>query len=170
MDLVRHSQETFDNLVDNEVDYSDDANWVEVAWRREDISDVYQNGAGERRDDDGVESVEMHLQENLSGPAELALETLPEEERIDVALMTTERKLSRSNTQPHEAQKYREGVSSNDSGSLIKRGHFRYTHHLDSVYMETNNSQIIHFPKTLQMRFWLRHATVQMSQRSSSPY
>jgi hypothetical protein len=124
MDPVRESQESFDNMVDNEVDYSDDAKWVETAWRREDNSDVYQNGAGERRDDDGVESFEIH-RENLSGPLEPALETAPEEEAIDVALITAERKLSCSNTQPQEAQKYRKGASSNDSGSLVKARAFQ---------------------------------------------
>ncbi|KFY93577.1 hypothetical protein V498_04347 [Pseudogymnoascus sp. VKM F-4517 (FW-2822)] len=127
MDLLYQTRETgkesLDNLLDNEVDYFDDANWVKVAWRRKDIPDVYQNIAGERRDVDGVESVEMHREENISGLAELALEILPEGERIDVALMSTERKVSHSDTQPHEAQIYRQGVSSNDSGSLIKRGH-----------------------------------------------
>lgn len=133
MDPVRESQDSFDNLVDNEVDYSDDANWVEAAWRREDTSDVYQNGAGEQRDDDRAESFEMHRGENLSGPAEGALETSPEERGIDVALMTTERILSCSDMQPHEAQKSRQGISSNDGGSIVKRGHSRYTHHFDLV-------------------------------------
>jgi hypothetical protein len=130
MDPVRESQESFDNLMDNEVDYSDDAYWVEVAWRREDTSRCLPEWRGERRDDDGVESFEIHREENLSGSAEPALETSPQEEGIYVALMTTERKPSCSNTQPHEAQKSRQGVSSNDSGSLVKRGHSRYTHHL----------------------------------------
>jgi hypothetical protein len=170
MDPIRESQEIFDNLVDNEVDYSDDANWVEAAWRREDTSDFYQNSAGEQEDDDGAESFEMHRGENLSGPAEGALETSPDERGIHVARMTTERILSCSNTQPHEAQKSRQGISSNDGGSIVRRGNSRYTIILTLSPKRTNNSQIIHLPRTLQVRSWLRYATVQMPQRPSSPY
>jgi hypothetical protein len=53
--------------------------------------DVSQDGAGEQRDDDGVKCFEVHQEENLSGLAESPLETLPEEDGIDVALVTTER-------------------------------------------------------------------------------
>jgi hypothetical protein len=34
----------FYNLLDNDFDYSDDAYWVETAWRREDTLDFYWNG------------------------------------------------------------------------------------------------------------------------------
>lgn len=69
MDLVRESQESF-------------------------TADVSQDGAGEWRDDVGAKYFEVHQEENLSGPAESAFETLPEEEGIEVALVTTERRLS----------------------------------------------------------------------------
>jgi hypothetical protein len=69
----------------------------------------------------------MHLEENLSGSAEPALETSLEEEGTDVALVTTERKLSCSATHPHEAQKYYQGVSSKGSRLVAKPGGFMYT-------------------------------------------
>jgi len=73
MDPVRESQESFNNLMDNEVDYSDDAYWVEVAWRREDTSRCLPEWCGERRDDDGVESFETHREEiSLVQPSQLS--------------------------------------------------------------------------------------------------
>jgi len=86
------------------------------------LGHVSQDGAGNQRDDDDGVCLEVHQEENLSGPPELPLETLPEEEGIDVALVTAEKKLSCSNTQSHEAHKSRQGVSSKDSKLMVKRG------------------------------------------------
>ena len=118
MDPVRETQKSFDNLLDNEDDSSDDAYWVEVAWKREDALNIYQNGVRKRIHDDRLESFEMYREENLrgpAGPAGPALETLSEKEGVHVALL------------PREAQKSRQSVSFNDSRSLVKREHFRYT-------------------------------------------
>jgi undecaprenyl pyrophosphate synthase len=60
MDQVRETQKSSDNLLDNEADYSDDVYWVEVTWRHKDTSDVYKICRQEQRDDNGVESLELH--------------------------------------------------------------------------------------------------------------
>lgn len=84
MDLV----ESFMSLLNDEVDYSDDVYWVEAVQRHEGTSDVSQDGAGNQRGDNRVKCFEVHQEENLSSPAEPPLETLPEEEGIDMALVT----------------------------------------------------------------------------------
>jgi hypothetical protein len=95
-------------------------------WKHEEILDISQDGAGNQRDNDGVKCFEVYQEENLSGPAELSLETLAEEEGIDVALVTLEKKLSYLNTQSYEAYKSRQGINSKNSRLVVKRGHFRY--------------------------------------------
>jgi hypothetical protein len=75
---------------------SNEAYWVEAAWRREIAADVAQDCTGTWRDGVGAERVEVHQEEeeDLSGPAESALETLPEDEGIEAALVNMKRRLS----------------------------------------------------------------------------
>ncbi|PQE05361.1 Glis family zinc finger 1 protein [Rutstroemia sp. NJR-2017a BBW] len=127
MDPVRESQGSFNNLFIDEVTYSDEAYWVEAAWRRENAADVSQDGAGVWRDGVGIECVEVHQEEeeDLSGPAESTLETLPEEEGTEGALMTMERRLSCLKTQPHVAQNSCQSTTSNNNRFVVERANFR---------------------------------------------
>lgn len=81
----------------------------------------------------------MHQEEeDLSSPAELALEALPEEEGIEVALVTTERRLSCLKTQPHLAQKACQNTSSKDNRFVVERANFRYVVVTYSIVSEGN--------------------------------
>jgi hypothetical protein len=86
MDTIRESQQSFNNLIVNEVDYSEDAYWLEAAMRREGTADVPLDGEGGWRDDVGAGCVEVQQEENLSDPAESALDALLQEEGIEGAL------------------------------------------------------------------------------------
>ena len=46
MDPVRESHGSFNDMLMDKVNYSDEAYWVEAAWRRENAADVSQDGAG----------------------------------------------------------------------------------------------------------------------------
>jgi hypothetical protein len=149
MDPVGESQGSFNKLLTDEVNYSDEGYWVEAAWRRDDAADVSQDDAGRWRDGVGVKCVELH-QEDLSRPAESVLETLPEEEGIEVALVATERRLSCLKTQLHTAQKSCQSTSSKDNRFVVERANFRYVAVITLLSLrEINSSQIIHLPKAL---------------------
>ena len=122
MDTIRESQQSFNNLIVDEVDYSEDAYWLEAALRRESTADVPLDGAGEWRDDVGAGCVEVQQEENLSGPAESALDALPEEEGIEGGLVTTEKRLYCLNAQPYATQKSCQSISSKDNRFVVERG------------------------------------------------
>lgn len=151
MDPVRETQGSFNNMLIDKVNCSDEAYWVEAAWRREDAGDVLRNGAGGWRDGAGVKCVEVHQEEeDLSGPAESALETLPAEEGIEVALVTPKGRFSCLKTQPQAAPNPCQSTSSKDNRLVVKRVKTRY------VVVTTllsprgiNSSQISHPPKPL---------------------
>ncbi|KAH7379656.1 hypothetical protein BKA64DRAFT_231004 [Cadophora sp. MPI-SDFR-AT-0126] len=74
----------------------------------------------------GVRCVEVHLEveEDLSDP-ESALETSPEEEQSEGALVTTQGRLSCLETHLHGAQKSCQSTSSKDNRFAVKRASFR---------------------------------------------
>ena len=80
MDLVREAQ---NNLMDA-IDFHD-PDWVEKAWMREDASGFCQHAARERRDNDGVERLEVDRPDKLCDPGDSALGVLQEEEGVDAA-------------------------------------------------------------------------------------
>lgn len=151
MDPGRKSQGSFNNLLIDEANYSDEAYWVEAAWRREDAVDISQDDAGGWGYGVRVKCVEKHQEEeDLSSSAESALETLPAEEGIEVALMNTERRVSYLKTQPHVAQKSCQSTSSKDKRFVVKRANSRYVVVTTLLSLkEINSSQIIHLPKAL---------------------
>jgi len=152
MDPVRESQGSFNNLLIDEVNYSDGAYWVEAAWICEDAADISQDGGGGWMDGAGVRCVEVHLEveEDLSDPTESALETSPEEEQSEGALVTTQGRLSCLETHLHGAQKSCQSTSSKDNRFAVKRASFRYVVATPLLSLvEINSLQIIHLPKAL---------------------
>lgn len=156
MDSVRESQGSFDNLLIDEVNYCDEAYWVEAAWRSEGAADVSQGGEGGWRDCGGIRCVEVHQEEeeeeDLSGPAESAFETSPEEGGTESALMPTERRLCWLKTHLHGAQKPCRSHISKDNRVVVNRANCKYVVVTTVLpLIEVKSLQVIYLPKALQV-------------------
>jgi hypothetical protein len=85
--LPRTEMDPVREIKNNQMDAIDfhDPDWVEKAWMREETSGFCKLTARERRDDDGVESLETDRPDKLCDPAGSALGILPEEGGIEAA-------------------------------------------------------------------------------------
>lgn len=134
MDYIRASQGSFENLLIDEENYNDEADWVAAAWRREGAADIPQGGAGGWRDGGGVECVEVRQEErkeekeeeDLSGPSQSALEIFSEEEGTEDTLISIDRRLPWLETYLRGAQRSVQSINSKDNNIVVERADFRY--------------------------------------------
>jgi hypothetical protein len=76
MDRIYNTQASFNNPLDNDFDYFDNAHCVEVAWRREGGLDFYPNRVSKMRYDNAAESFGMYQEDAFCSEVELAFITV----------------------------------------------------------------------------------------------
>ncbi|CZT11790.1 hypothetical protein WAI453_004302 [Rhynchosporium graminicola] len=122
MDSVRKAQTSFDYWLIDEMNHSDEVNWVEAAWR---LEDVPQDGVEDWMDCAGCVEVNLEVHESLSDPAESAPEILPKGDKKQDNLVATQGELLCLGTQLYRAQNCCQSTSYKDGIIVEERADIR---------------------------------------------